>query len=50
VAGDGTGGFSGDGGPALSAELNLPQGVAVDAAGDLLVVDAGSNRIGEVAG
>ena len=50
VAGTGTGGFSGDGGPALSAELNRPQGVAVDAAGDLLVVDAGSNRIREVAG
>ena len=50
VAGTGTGGFSGDGGPALSAELNRPQGVAVDAAGDLLVVDVGSNRIREVAG
>jgi DNA-binding beta-propeller fold protein YncE len=50
AAGNGTGGFSGDGGPALSAELNRPQGVAVDAAGDLLVVDVGSNRIREVAG
>ena len=50
VAGNGAGGFSGDGGPALSAELNRPQGVAVDAAGDLLVVDVGSNRIREVAG
>ena len=50
VAGNGVGGFSGDGGPALSAELNRPQGVAVDVAGDLLVVDVGSNRIREVAG
>jgi NHL repeat len=50
VAGNGTGGFSGDGGPALSAELNRPQGVAVDGSGDLLVVDFGSNRIREVAG
>ncbi len=49
VAGNGTGGFSGDGGPALSAELNHPQGVAVDVAGDLLVADVGSNRIREVA-
>ena len=49
VAGNGTGGFSGDGGPALNAGLNRPQGVAVDAVGDLLVVDAGSNRI-QVAG
>jgi NHL repeat len=50
VAGNGTFGFSGDGGPALSAELSRPQGVAVDTAGDLLVADAGSNRIREVAG
>ena len=50
VAGNGTGGFSGDGGPALSAELNHPEGVAVDTAGDLLVVDVSSNRIREVAG
>jgi hypothetical protein len=50
VVGNGTFGFSGDGGPALSAELSRPQGVAVDAAGDLLVADAGSNRIREVAG
>jgi trimeric autotransporter adhesin len=50
VAGNGTGGFSGDGGPATSAELNHPQGVTVDAAGDLMVVDMGSNRIREVAG
>ena len=50
VAGNGTFGFSGDGGPALSAGLSRPQGVAVDAAGDLLVVDVGSNRIREVAG
>jgi len=50
VAGNGTAGFSGDGSPALGAELNRPQGVAVDAAGDLLVVDMGNNRIREVAG
>jgi secreted PhoX family phosphatase len=50
VAGNGTGGFSGDGGPALSAELNHPEGVAVDAAGDLLVADLGNSRIREVAG
>jgi NHL repeat-containing protein len=50
VAGTGTGGFSGDGGPALGAELNRPQGVAVAAAGGLLVADVGSNRIREVAG
>ncbi len=50
VAGNGAGGFSGDGGPAVSAELNHPQGVTVDTAGDLLVSDVSNNRIREVAG
>ncbi len=39
IAGDGTGGFSGDGGPATSAELNAPVAVAVDGAGNLVIVD-----------
>jgi hypothetical protein len=50
VAGNGTGGFSGDGGPASSAALKGPQGVAVDATGDLLIADTGNNRIRQVAG
>jgi hypothetical protein len=50
VAGNGTGGFAGDGAPALSAELNRRQGVTAGPAGDLLVADVGSNRIREVAG
>lgn len=45
-----SGGFAGDGGPALSAGLSRPQGVTVDQAGDLLVADVGSNRIREVTG
>ena len=44
VAGDGTAGFAGDGGPALSAELDDPTGVAVDGAGDLYIADTGNCR------
>jgi hypothetical protein len=50
VAGTGTRGFTGDGGPATSAELCGPAAVAVDAAGNLLVTDSGNNRIREVTG
>ena len=48
VAGNGTGGYSGDGGPATAAELDLPGGVAVDAAGNLFIADTGNNCIREV--
>jgi DNA-binding beta-propeller fold protein YncE len=44
----GLGGFSGDGGPATSAQLNAPQGVAVDGAGDLFIADTFNNAIREV--
>jgi hypothetical protein len=50
VAGKGRRGFSGDGRPATHAEFNLPSAVAVDGAGDLVIADAGNNRIREVAG
>ena len=48
VAGVGTAGYSGDNGPATAAELNDPNGVAVDAAGDLFIADTNNNVIREV--
>jgi hypothetical protein len=47
-ANDGLGGFSGDGGPAAGAQLDDPQGVAVDGAGDLFIADTFNNAIREV--
>jgi hypothetical protein len=49
IAGDGVEGFSGDGGPAVTAELDFPWGVAVDPAGNLVVADSGSSRVRVVA-
>ena len=49
VAGDGTPGYGGDGGPATSAQLLSPQAVAVDAMGQLLIADTGNHSIRLVA-
>jgi sugar lactone lactonase YvrE len=48
VAGNGTGGFVGDGGPATSAQLNFPSGVFVDSAGNLFIADEFNNRVRKV--
>jgi sugar lactone lactonase YvrE len=48
VAGDGTGGSSGNGGPATNAQLSGPRGVAVDAVGDLFIADFWNDEIREV--
>jgi hypothetical protein len=50
VAGNGTFGFSGDGGPAAKAELSGPSGVAVDGAGNLVIADTSNGRVRMVAG
>ena len=48
VAGNGKAGYSGDSGPATAAQLNLPQGVAVDAGGTLYIADTGNNVVRKV--
>jgi uncharacterized protein (TIGR03437 family) len=48
VAGNGTPGFSGDNGPAASAQLNAPSGIAVDSAGNLYIADYNNQRVRKV--
>ena len=50
IAGDGTEGYSGDGGSATSAEINDPTGLAVDSSGDFIWSDKYSYRIREAGG
>jgi sugar lactone lactonase YvrE len=47
-AGNGTGGFDGDAGQAISAELYLPFGLAVDGSGNLFIGDMLNNRVRKV--
>ena len=48
VAGTGTGGYNADGIAATSAELNGPDGLAIDSAGDLFIADSADERVREV--
>ena len=48
VAGSGTAGFSGDGGAATAAQLNSPNGMALDGAGNLYIADGLNHRIRKV--
>ncbi|MCC6475374.1 MAG: hypothetical protein IT514_16705, partial [Burkholderiales bacterium] len=45
VAGDGTAGFAGDGGPATAAKLRQPRGLLVERDGALVVVDTENHRV-----
>jgi len=48
VAGNGLFGFGGDGGPATSAELFMPQGVSVDKSGNIYIADTSNTRVRQV--
>src|SRR6266536_3177929 len=48
VAGNSRAGFSGDGGPAVNAQLNTPQGIALDSAGNVYIADSVNNRVRKV--
>ena len=48
IAGTGSPGFSGDGGPANAAQLNGPSGVTLDASGNIYIADTLNNRIRKV--
>ncbi len=48
AAGNGSFGFSGDGGPASAAQLYSPRGIALNAAGELIIADYSNSRIRKV--
>ena len=48
IAGTGSRGFSGDGGPAVAAQLNSPYGLAIDVRGNVYVADLGNARVRQI--
>ena len=48
IAGNGTAGYSGDGGPAVKAAINYPTGVTEDVGGNVYIGDTANNRIRKV--
>ena len=48
IAGTGTAGYSGDGGPAVNAQFYQPFGVAVDGSGNVYIADAYNGRIRKI--
>lgn len=48
AVGTGTRGYSGDGGPATQAEINVPASVLMDVAGNLYVADSGNHLVRKV--
>ncbi len=48
IAGTGTAGFKGDGGPAAEAQLNLPSGIALDKDGNIFISDRTNNRVRKI--
>ncbi len=48
IAGNGTAGYSGDGGPALDVALNFPAGLALDGENNLYIADRNNHRVRKV--
>ena len=48
IAGNGSKGYSGDGGPSARAQLNKPYAIAIDAAGNLYIADSGNGSVRKV--